>query len=100
MRRRPSPAHARLCTPQLTMEAHMATPSEYGFTKACYSVNETLTILSVGRTLLYDLVKRGELTPAKLGTKTLFYASDLADLLTRLRERKAAAARRGSIGVP
>ena len=41
-------------------------------------------MLSIGRTLLYKLVKRGELTPAKVGTKTLFYASDLAALLTRL----------------
>jgi excisionase family DNA binding protein len=69
----------------------MTSPAEYGFTKACYSVNETLTVLSIGRTLLYSLVKRGELTPAKLGTKTLFYASDLAALLDKMaRERKAA----------
>jgi excisionase family DNA binding protein len=64
-------------------------PHEYGFMKACYSVNETLTLLSIGRTSLYDLVKRGDLKPAKLGKKTLFYASDLAALLTKLREPKA-----------
>ncbi len=46
-------------------------------------------MLSIGRTSLYDLVKRGELKPAKLGKKTLFYATDLAALLTKLREPKA-----------
>jgi excisionase family DNA binding protein len=64
-------------------------PHEYGLTKACYSVNETLTLLSIGRTSLYQLVQRGDLHPAKLGTKTLFYASDLAALLTKLREPKS-----------
>jgi hypothetical protein len=88
----------RLC--QLTKALHMTTPTEYGFTKACYSVNETLTVLSIGRTLLYQLVKRGDLTPAKLGTKTLFYASDLAALLTRLRERKTTGRPRGDVGGP
>lgn len=76
----------------------MTTPGEYGLTKACYSVNETLTMLSIGRTLLYKLVKRGELTPAKLGTKTLFYASDLAALLTRLRKPKTAGLPQGDVG--
>jgi excisionase family DNA binding protein len=74
----------RVCGPANDQVLHMTTPGEYGFTKACYSVNETLTVLSIGRTLLYKLVKRGELRPAKLGTKTLFYASDLAALLTSL----------------
>jgi hypothetical protein len=30
-------------------------------------------------------VKRGDLKPVKFGKKTLFYAADLASLLTRLR---------------
>jgi excisionase family DNA binding protein len=65
------------------------TPSEYGLVKALYGVNETMALLSIGRTSLYELVKRGELKPAKLGKKTLFYASDLAALLTKLRQPKA-----------
>lgn len=65
-------------------------PHEYGFTKAAYSVNETLTLLSIGRTSLYKLVADGKLKPAKLGKKTLFYASDLAALLTQLRKPEAA----------
>jgi excisionase family DNA binding protein len=60
-------------------------PHEYGLLKAAYSVNETLNLLSVGRTSLYGLVKNGKLRPTKLGKKTLFYAADLAQFLDRLR---------------
>jgi predicted DNA-binding transcriptional regulator AlpA len=63
-------------------------PHEYGLMKACYSVNETLHLLSIGRTSLYELVKCGELKPAKLGKKTLFYACDLAALLARMKEQR------------
>jgi excisionase family DNA binding protein len=58
---------------------------EFGLTKAAYSVNEALTLLSIGRTSLYRLVQVGELRAAKLGKKTLFTAPDLAKLLTKLR---------------
>jgi excisionase family DNA binding protein len=60
-------------------------PRAFGLTKAAYSVNETLELLSIGRTTLYGLVKRGDLKIAKLGTKSLIYAIDLAALLTKLR---------------
>ena len=63
-------------------------PHEYGLLKAAYSVNETLNVLSIGRTALYGLVKNGKLKPTKLGKKTLFYATDLAQFLDRLRSPK------------
>jgi hypothetical protein len=66
------------------------TPGELGLTKACYSVNETLMLLSIGRTSLYALIQHGDLKPAKLGKKTLIYATDIAALLTKLRDPKAA----------
>ena len=72
------------------------TPNEYGLAKALYGVNETMALLSIGRTSLYELVKRGELKPTKLGMKTLFYATDLAALLTKLREPKAVPQLRGT----
>jgi excisionase family DNA binding protein len=50
-----------------------------------YGVNETLTLLSIGRTSLYALIKQGDLKPVKLGRKTLFCASDLAVFLDKLR---------------
>jgi excisionase family DNA binding protein len=61
-------------------------PRSFGLIKAAYSVNETLVILSIGRTSLYRLVQCGKLRPAKLGKKTLFYAADIAAFLTKLRE--------------
>jgi hypothetical protein len=66
------------------------TPKELGLTKACYSVNETLMLLSIGRTSLYALMQHGDLKSAKLGKKTLIYATDIAALLTKLRDPKAA----------
>jgi excisionase family DNA binding protein len=61
-------------------------PRAFGFVKAAYGVNETIDLLSIGRSSLYAAVNRGELTPVKFGKKTLFYAADLAAFLTRLRE--------------
>jgi hypothetical protein len=52
--------------------------------KAAYSVNETLDVLSIGRTKLYQLVNLDELHPVKVGKKTLFLAPDLAAFLTKL----------------
>jgi excisionase family DNA binding protein len=62
------------------------TPQDFGLTKAAYSVNETLSVLSIGRTSLYRLVQNGELKATKLGSKTLFCAPDIAALLNRLRD--------------
>jgi excisionase family DNA binding protein len=61
-------------------------PREFGLMKAAYGVGEVLEQLSIGRTSLYAAVKRRELTPVKFGRKTLFYATDLAAFLTRLRQ--------------
>jgi len=60
-------------------------PSAFGLTKVAYAVNETLDLLSIGRTALYAAVKRGDLKRVKFGKKTLFYAADLAVFLARLR---------------
>ena len=60
-------------------------PSALGLTKVAYAVDETLELLSIGRTALYAAVKRGDLKRVKFGKKTLFYAADLAAFLARLR---------------
>jgi len=62
-------------------------PHEYGLLKAAYSVNETLALLSLGRTTLYQLVKDGDLVPTKIGKKTLFAAPDIASLLNKRRQQ-------------
>jgi hypothetical protein len=63
----------------------------HGLDRACYSVNQTLNILSIGRTSLYALVKRGDLTPLKICKKTLFTAENISALLNRLRDVAMAA---------
>ncbi len=63
----------------------MLTPQALGLTKAAYSVNETLSLLSLGRTSLYSLVKNGDLQPTKYGKKTLFLSADIAAFLNKIR---------------
>jgi excisionase family DNA binding protein len=75
------------------------TPQDLGLMKVCYSVNETLKLLSISRWTLYDRVKRGELKPVKLGKKALFYATDLAAFLVKLRERSVNAPWQPKLGV-
>jgi predicted DNA-binding transcriptional regulator AlpA len=64
-------------------------PRMFGLTKAAYSVNETLELLSIGRTSLYDLISQDLLRPIKMGRKTLLGADDLAALLIKLRRSRA-----------
>jgi hypothetical protein len=61
-------------------------PRIYGLVKAAYSVNETLEVLSLGRTSLYSLIADGVLKPVKFGKKTLFLAPNLAAFLAKLQE--------------
>ena len=68
-------------------------PRAFGLTKAAYGVGETLELLSIGRTSLYAVVKRGDLKRVKLGKKTLFYAADIAWFLERLARLSEADAR-------
>src|SRR6202166_5336772 len=71
-------------------------PSVLGFTKVAYAVDETLELLSIGRTSLYAAIKRGDLKRVKFGKKTLFYAADpcLVSDKARALERSGCAPRR------
>jgi excisionase family DNA binding protein len=55
--------------------------------KISYSIREASTASGIGRTTLYQLIKAGELTPVKIGARTLIRRCDLDALL----ERKLAA---------
>lgn len=55
--------------------------------KISYTVNEAVKACGLGRTTIYELIKAGELKPAKIGTRTLILRSDLEGLI----ERKKAA---------
>lgn len=63
----------------------MLTVQNLGLSKAAYSVNETLNILSVSRTSLYEMVKKGSIRPTKYGKKTLFLSADIAAFLNNIR---------------
>jgi excisionase family DNA binding protein len=56
-----------------------------GFDRVC-SVNQTMGILSLGRTSIYKLVKSGELPAFKLGRRTLIAASDITALVNKLQK--------------
>ena len=71
-------------------------PRAFGLSKAAYGVGETLDLLSIGRTSLYEAIKRGDLKRVKFGKKTLFYASDLASFLTEIGRLSEADAHRVS----
>ena len=59
-------------------------PRTFGLVKAAYTVRETAGLLSIGRSSLYAVVKRGDLRPVKVGRRTLFLAGDLAAFLGKL----------------
>jgi predicted DNA-binding transcriptional regulator AlpA len=60
------------------------TPQPYGLAKAAYTVSDTMEVLSIGRTKLYQLMQSGDLKPRKLGRRTLILASDITALLDKL----------------
>lgn len=51
--------------------------------KLSYSVNEAVKASGIGRTTIYELIKAGELKPAKIGTRTLILRRDLEGMLER-----------------
>jgi excisionase family DNA binding protein len=71
---------------RLASGAGSTDPRAFGLQKAAYSVAETLELLSIGRTSLYEAVKRGELRLVKFGKKTLVYSTDIAAFLSRLQD--------------
>lgn len=74
-----------------SMNEHSAapTPATFGLAKAAYTVNETLNLLSIGRTSLYALIGQGQIRPIKFGKRTLIGADDIAALLDRNRRTAA-----------
>jgi excisionase family DNA binding protein len=82
--------------PTRTRATIQLTPRAFGLSKAAYGVGETLDLLSIGRTSLYEAIKRGDLKRVKFGKKTLFYASDLASFLTEIGRLSEADAHRVS----
>lgn len=53
------------------------------------SVREAAAALGISRPTIYRLIGRGELTPFKLGSRTLILRSDLEGLVARLASSSA-----------
>ncbi|MDP9412724.1 MAG: helix-turn-helix domain-containing protein [Pseudomonadota bacterium] len=51
--------------------------------KISYTVNEAADACGLGRTTLYKLISEGELTPIKIGARTLIRRVDLEAMLAR-----------------
>lgn len=59
--------------------------------KLVYSVTEAAEALSIGRTLIYDLIRTGELRTLKIGHRRLVARADLDDFVARLQSKESAA---------
>ena len=51
--------------------------------KVTYSVKDAILAYGIGRTKLYELINARELTPIKIGKRTLLRRDDLDALLSR-----------------
>jgi excisionase family DNA binding protein len=52
--------------------------------KLAYSIDEAFPALSIGRTQLFDLLRRGEIASVKVGRRRLIPAASLDAYLARL----------------
>ena len=57
-------------------------PSENDAGRRAYSVEEAAVDLGIGRSLMYDLVKRGEVRTVKLGRRRVVPAVELDRLMS------------------
>jgi excisionase family DNA binding protein len=51
-----------------------------------YSIDQACRLTGLGRTLLYGVIKRGDLRARKCGTRTVILAEDLHKFLNNLPE--------------
>lgn len=52
--------------------------------KSAYTVTETMREIGIGRSKLYSEIKAGQITPRKIGKKTIFLAKDIEAYLEAL----------------
>lgn len=52
--------------------------------KLAYTVDESCSTLSIGRTYLFDLIRRGEISSVKIGRRRVVPAASLEAYLARL----------------
>lgn len=52
--------------------------------KFAYTVTETMREIGIGRSKLYAEIKAGNITPRKIGKKTIFLAEEIKNYLNNL----------------
>jgi len=52
--------------------------------KFTYTINEACDAIGVGRSKIYQLIQSGEITPRKLGKRTLIPSEELLKLISNL----------------
>lgn len=52
-------------------------------TPIAYTIKQAAAVCGISRTTLYGLIKAGELTPVKIGVRTLIRHADLEALMDR-----------------
>lgn len=62
----------------------MTTEVKEKLAKLAYSPEEACEALSIGRTVLYDLMRRGEITSIKVGRRRLIPVDKLHEYVDRL----------------
>jgi hypothetical protein len=55
----------------------------HGLLKAAYRIDELVDTLCLGRNLIFDLLKSGDLKRVKIGKRTIVPAESVADFLDR-----------------
>lgn len=51
--------------------------------RLAYTISEAVAVSGLGRSTIYELIKRGELPRAKIGARTLIRRQDLEAMLER-----------------
>jgi hypothetical protein len=76
-----------ISNPTIDLNAPITDFRALNLLKAMYGVKDVIDVLSIGHTRLYEAIAEDELHPVKFGSKTLFFADDLANFLRRLRSQ-------------
>ena len=57
--------------------------------RRAYTIDEAVLVSGVGRTSIYEVIKKGELRAVKRGRRTLILADDLEQFLNQLKPMEA-----------
>jgi excisionase family DNA binding protein len=71
------------------MTSHSLTPAAVDALSPLLSINEVAQLLGISRPTVYSLIRRGELTPIRVGERARFEPTDVRAYLERHREGRS-----------